>query len=114
MIRRAFPSKYALPRSPIGPADTAILLGLFLLFYTIARVGSGFFVAFKSPSLSPKVYLDPVNLPYYAARSTLRMFIALGGSVLFTLAYGYIAAKSQRSLLRQRIACAITPGFSGN
>ncbi len=97
MIRRAFPSKYALPRSPIGPADTAILLGLFLLFYTIARVGSGFFVAFKPPSLSPKVYLDPVNLPYYAARSTLRMFIALGGSVLFTLAYGYIAAKSQRA-----------------
>ena len=97
MIRRAFPSKYALPRSPIGPADTAILLALFLLFYVIARVGSGFFVAFKPPVIQPKISLDPANLPYYVARSTLRMFIALIGSILFTFVYGYVAAKSQRA-----------------
>jgi len=97
MIKRAFPSKYALPRSPIGPADTAILLAMFLLFYIVARVGAGFFVAFKPPVLQPKVSLDPANLPYYAIRSTLRMFIALIGSVAFTLVYGYIAAKSRRA-----------------
>ena len=97
MIKRAFPSKYALPRSPIGPADTAILLAMFLLFYIVARVGSGFFVAFKPPVLQPTVNLDPANLPYYAIRSTLRMFIALGASVVFTLAYGYVAAKSRRA-----------------
>jgi len=97
LIRRAFPSKYALPRSPIGPADTAILLALFLLFYVIARVGSGFFVAFKPPVIQPKISLDPANLPYYVARSTLRMFIALIGSILFTFVYGYVAAKSQRA-----------------
>lgn len=97
MIRRAFPPKYALPRSPIGMSDVVIIAGLFLLLYGIARVGSGFFVAFKPPLMQPKVSLDPANLPYYAARSTLRMFIGLIASVLFTFAYGYACAKSHRA-----------------
>ncbi len=97
MIRRAFPPKYALPRSPLGLADIVILAGLFVLLYGIARVGSGFFVAFKPPVMQPKVSLDPANLPYYAARSTLRMFIGLIFSVLFTFAYGYVCAKSRRA-----------------
>lgn len=78
-------------------ADFAFLLGTFLLLYGIARVGAGFFVSFKPPVDEPKVSLDPVNLPYYAARSTLRMFLALGLSILFTLTYGYAAAKSKRA-----------------
>jgi NitT/TauT family transport system permease protein len=45
----------------------------------------------------PHVGLDPRNLPYYAARSTLRMFVALVWSTLFTLAYGYFAARSKRA-----------------
>lgn len=97
MIRRAFPPKYALPRSPIGLSDIVILAGLFLLLYGIARVGSGFFVAFKPPVMQPHISLDPANLPYYAARSTLRMFIGLVFSVLFTFGYGYICAKSRRA-----------------
>ena len=97
MIRRAFPPKYALPRSPIGLPDLVILAGLFVLLYGIAHVGSGFFVAFKPPVMQPKVSLDPANLPYYAARSTLRMFIGLIFSVLFTFAYGYACAKSRRA-----------------
>jgi NitT/TauT family transport system permease protein len=39
--------------------------------------------------------LDPFMLPYYAGRSLLRMFIAFGASLLFTLIYGYIAAKNR-------------------
>lgn len=97
MIRRAFPPKYALPRSPIGLPDVVIIAGLFLLLYGIARVGSGFFVAFRPPVMQPKISLDPANLPYYAARSTLRMFIGLVFSVLFTFAYGYLCAKSRRA-----------------
>jgi NitT/TauT family transport system permease protein len=88
MIR--LPSKYALPKSPIGLADAALLFGLFLTFYTITKVGSGFFVPMKPP---PTVDLDPRHLPYYAIRSTIRMFIGLVISVLFTLGYGYAAAK---------------------
>ena len=41
--------------------------------------------------------LDPVNLPFYAARTTLRMFSALGLSLVFTLTYATWAAKSERA-----------------
>ncbi len=99
MIRRAFPPKYALPRSPIGLPDIVILAGLFVLLYGIAHVGSGFFVAFKPPVMQPKISLNPANLPYYAARSTLRMFIGLIASVLFTFGYGYACAKSRKAEL---------------
>jgi len=95
MIR--LPPKYALPKSPIGLADAALLFGLFLLFYVAAKVGSGFFVAFRPPNTLPGVSLDPSNLPYYAIRSTMRMFIALAISVVFTLAYGYAAAKNKHA-----------------
>ena len=45
----------------------------------------------------PSISLDPRYLPYYAARSTLRMFLALGASLLFSMLYGYSAAKSRRA-----------------
>jgi NitT/TauT family transport system permease protein len=41
--------------------------------------------------------LDPVHLPEYAARTTLRMFAALALSLLFTLTYATWAAKSPRA-----------------
>lgn len=41
--------------------------------------------------------LDPGLLPRYAARTTLRMFAALGLSLLFTLTYATWAAKSERA-----------------
>ena len=42
-----------------------------------------------------EISLNPVNLPYYALRTVLRMFIALGFSFLFTLIYAAAAAKSR-------------------
>ncbi len=41
--------------------------------------------------------LDPAHLPEYAARTTLRMFAALGLSLVFTLSYATWAAKSPRA-----------------
>ncbi len=41
--------------------------------------------------------LDPVHLPVYAARTTLRMFTALIVSLLFTFTYATWAAKSPRA-----------------
>ena len=41
--------------------------------------------------------LDPVHLPEYAARTTLRMLIAMGLSLLFTFTYATLAAKSRRA-----------------
>jgi len=43
------------------------------------------------------VHLDPAALPYYAIRTTLRMFAALVCSILFTFGYGTLAAKSRRA-----------------
>lgn len=41
--------------------------------------------------------LDPVNLPYYALQTVLRMFYALIFSLLFTFIYATIAAKSEKA-----------------
>lgn len=41
--------------------------------------------------------LDPGHLPEYAARTTSRMFAALGLSLVFTLTYATWAAKSERA-----------------
>jgi NitT/TauT family transport system permease protein len=45
------------------------------------------------------ISLDYTHLPYYALRTTLRMFAAIGCSLLFTLTYATLAAKSRRAEL---------------
>ena len=47
----------------------------------------------------PVVSLDPLNLPEYALRTTLRMLAAMGASLLFTFTYATLAAKSRRAEL---------------
>lgn len=79
------------------PADLAVGLGTLALLYVAARVGSESFVRFHPPDVIPQISLDPRNLPNYAARSTLRMFIALICSTLFTFVYGYSAARSPKA-----------------
>lgn len=94
---QTFPSRDALGRFPFGLADIAVILGTLTLLAVIARVGAGTLVSFQPPDIMPRIDLDPRNLPYYAARSTLRMFIAMGFSLLFTFIYGYIAANNRRA-----------------
>jgi NitT/TauT family transport system permease protein len=97
MQLRTFPTRAALRRLPFGLADVALLFGVLALLYAVARVGAGALVSFRPPEQLPSVSLDPRHLPYYAARSTLRMIIALIFSLLFTLSYGYVAAHSRRA-----------------
>jgi NitT/TauT family transport system permease protein len=97
MLKRTFPSPEALKRFPFGSADVAMILGSLLLIALIARVGEGALVSFQPTDTLPQIDLNPVHLPYYAARSTLRMFIALFFSFIFTLIYGYVAAHSPRA-----------------
>jgi NitT/TauT family transport system permease protein len=85
------------PRVRSNLADVAVTLGTLALLYLIARVGAGALVSFQPPANVPSVSLDPRYLPYYAARSTLRMFLALVWSTIFTLVYGYAAAHSRRA-----------------
>src|SRR4029077_7838530 len=45
----------------------------------------------------PAISLDLALIPYYTARTVLRMFIAFAAALMFTFAYGYIAARSPRA-----------------
>src|SRR6201996_5413136 len=45
------------------------------------------------------VSLDPANLPLYALRTTMRMLLAIVCSIIFTLVYATLAAKSRRAEL---------------
>ena len=46
---------------------------------------------------STPISLDPTMLPGYAVRTVLRMLAAMAASLLFTLTYGTLAAKSRRA-----------------
>jgi NitT/TauT family transport system permease protein len=43
------------------------------------------------------VTLDPLNLPFYALRTTMRMLLAIVCSTIFTFVYAAVAAKSRRA-----------------
>ena len=87
----------AFRRTPFGLADVAVMLGALALLALLAKTSAGTFVSFVPSKSVPHIDLDPRNLPYYAARSTLRMFVALAWSIAFTLIYGYAAARSRRA-----------------
>ena len=74
-------------RPAFGLADVAIGLGVLTLLYVASRVGAQSFVRFNPPEIIPAVSLDPRNLPDYAARSTLRMFIAAPAPTLFKIKF---------------------------
>lgn len=77
--------------------DLLVILAVLTMLALIGRVGSEAMVSFQPPEVSPVVSLDPRNLPDYALRSTLRMFIALGCSTVFSLLYGSLAAHNRRA-----------------
>ena len=74
-----------------------------LYFSRLARFSSGIAHAAKSihqPLASLEIQpvsLDPWNLPQYALLTTLRMFAALGFSLLFTFLVAPLAAKSKKA-----------------
>jgi NitT/TauT family transport system permease protein len=72
-----------------------LVFGLLLLAAKGARETLAPLSALKEPVIS----LDPLNLPEYALRTTLRMLAAMVASLLFTVIYGTIAAKSRRAEL---------------
>lgn len=58
-------------------ADVAVLGGVAIVFTALAVLSVGVTAPF-GPGQLPKVTTDPANLPWYAGRSLLRMFAALG------------------------------------
>src|SRR5450631_2726619 len=70
-----------------------VVIGLLTFF---AEASRGLFEPLAKLEAVP-LSLDPINLPFYAARTTLRMFTALALSLLFTFTYATWAAKSARA-----------------
>jgi NitT/TauT family transport system permease protein len=59
-----------------------------------------------APGPSPVIISTNIaNVPYHAARSLLRMFIALGLSTAFTLVYGTAAARLRRAEMTVSATC---------
>jgi NitT/TauT family transport system permease protein len=93
-VTPTFPSRETLDRLRFRPLDVGVGVFVLLLIYAIVRVAAGA----RAPVYSTRtIDLAPSNLPYYAARSLLRMFIALFFSYSFSLGYAYIAARSRRA-----------------
>jgi NitT/TauT family transport system permease protein len=70
-----------------------VVIGLLTFF---AEASRGLLAPLSKLAANP-LSLDPTNLPFYAARTTLRMFAALGVSLVFTFTYATWAAKSERA-----------------
>jgi NitT/TauT family transport system permease protein len=70
-----------------------------LIICVIALTAVGFHetLAPMSTLQTQAISLDPSNLPEYALRTTLRMLAAMAASLVFTLIYGTLAAKSRRA-----------------
>jgi NitT/TauT family transport system permease protein len=86
--RKALPNQYDLF------AFTLVLA----VFVAIAHVSHGLTLPLTAPE-STVVSLDYTLLPYYALRTTLRMFAAIAASLIFTFVYATLAAKSRRAAL---------------
>jgi NitT/TauT family transport system permease protein len=73
----------------------AIIIVIGLIAF-LAEASRGLLAPLAQLSAAP-LSLDLAYLPQYAARTTLRMFAALGLSLVFTLTYATWAAKSERA-----------------
>jgi NitT/TauT family transport system permease protein len=78
--------------------DAAATVCVFGALVAVAHVARGTFAPLDAPT-AVTISLDPIHLPNYAVRTTLRMFAALVASLLFTLTYATWAAKSRRARL---------------
>ncbi len=96
-VSPTFPSRDVLRRRlRFRPLDAVVGAGVFLLLYAVVRVGASAHVPIR-PSQAVTIDTSPSRLPYYAARSLLRMFIALFFAYAFSLGYAYAAARSRRA-----------------
>jgi NitT/TauT family transport system permease protein len=95
---RPYSADGALPRARGRyAADALVLAGMAVLFFLLVRLAHGVNAPFNRVAAPSSVSTDPINLPYYAARSLLRMFVALFVSLLFTFVYATAAARLRRA-----------------
>jgi NitT/TauT family transport system permease protein len=95
-VTPTFPSRGSLRRLRFRPLDAVVGAGVFLLIYAAVRVGATAHVPIQAGRVST-IDTSPSRLPYYAARSLLRMFVALFFAYTFSLGYAYVAARNRRA-----------------
>ncbi len=81
-------------RRTLGWIDALFLLVLLGLLWSALHFGKGMIVHFD-PAAVPEIDSSPSQIPYYAGRTLMRMWIAFGFSLFFAVATGYLAAKSR-------------------
>jgi NitT/TauT family transport system permease protein len=93
-----FPSRGALARpTRNAAADVVVFMAAAALLWLIVRLAHGTTVAWTPQTAPATISTDPADLPYYAARSLLRMFAALALSLVFTFIYATAAARLRRA-----------------
>ncbi|MDE2075591.1 MAG: ABC transporter permease subunit [Burkholderiales bacterium] len=73
--------------------DGIVLLTLFGLLWSAMHFGHGMLAAFD-PAKMPELDTSTSQIPYYAGRTLLRMWIAFAFSLFFAISLGYLAAKN--------------------
>ena len=95
--RRGLPVREALRGRGLNLYDLLLAVGIIALLYVVVRLGQAMAVNYAPGRTVVKLNTNVSNVPYYAARSLLRMFIALFLSTVFTLVYGTAAARLRRA-----------------
>lgn len=91
-----FPSRGAIRSTRFSPVDVLVLLGFVALLYGFVSIGLSTDSQY-SPSKPLAISTDPSNLPYYAGRTLLRLFVGMVPSIIFTCVFGTWAARSRRA-----------------
>jgi len=92
-----FPSRGVWRRPGLHAVDLLVFAALLALLFGLLRLAPALNAPFLPKTAPSLVSTNPANLPYYAARSLLRMFVALGISILFTFVYATAAARLRRA-----------------
>lgn len=91
---------YSINREPskrfMNAWDVLLLVIVVFGLFFLGRAGQAMATPYAIGQSLP-ISLDPQALPFYASRTVLRMFVALGISILFTLIVGTLAAKNRRA-----------------
>ena len=87
-------NRFALPlagRSRLSLGDVIVLLAIAALLY------AGIVLGLKTPAVlkGPAISLSPTALPWYTLLSVSRMLAAYVLSMLFSIIYGYVAARNR-------------------
>ena len=74
--------------------DIAVFVSVFTVIFGFYSIGRSWLGPVK---VEAEISQDPRSLPLYAMYSLVRILVAYALSLVFALAYGYIAAKSKRA-----------------